>query len=59
GFIIGDQELTGSGVVPVLWTGRVLRENLPVELEAPDNPYQFTFEPPFPAGDSGENGGGE
>lgn len=56
-FVIGDHSITGGNkTVPLLWHGRILVDNLPVELDAPAEPGQFTFVPAFePAG----GGGGE
>lgn len=43
GFVIGDQPLDGTAVVPVLWTGRIVVDNLPVDFTVPDTPGQFVY----------------
>lgn len=53
-FVIGDHSIAnGDAIVPLLWHGRIKRDNLPVELAEPDGPTQFTFVPAFPAGEGG------
>ena len=44
GFVIGDHSIAeGDKSVPVLWHGRVIVENLPVDITVPAGPTAFTF----------------
>lgn len=54
-FVIGDHSIAGGDkTVPLLWHGRIIVDNLPVELTAPADAGQFTFVPAFPAAGGGE-----
>ena len=45
GFVIGDYDISnGDEPVAVLWHGRIITDNLPVEFTAPTDPTAFIFD---------------